>query len=70
MAKRIDIGEQLRRAIAQAEKAGKSRYAIAQAAGLTDSQVKRIAEATITPRIDTAATLADAIGYRLALIPK
>jgi ribosome-binding protein aMBF1 (putative translation factor) len=70
MAKRLDIAEQLRRAIAEVEKGGMTRYRIAQVARTTDAQVKRIAEGTIMPRLDTAATLADAIGYRLELVKK
>jgi transcriptional regulator with XRE-family HTH domain len=70
MAKRIEIAEQLRRAIAQVEKAGMTRYAIARAADTSDAQVMRIANGTTVPKLDTAEQLADAIGYRLELVKK
>jgi len=70
MTKELLLSEQLRRAIAKAERRGVTRYRIAKTSGLTESQVKRIAEATNVPMIDTAARLADAIGLRLALVEK
>ena len=70
MATKLLLSEQLRRAIAKAERGGMSRYRIAKISGLTESQVKRIAEAVNVPMIDTAARLADAIGLRLALVEK
>jgi DNA-binding phage protein len=70
MAMKLDIAEQLRRAIARAEKKGLTRYRIARLASMTESQVKRVAEAVTCPRLDTAARLADAIGLRLALVEK
>jgi ribosome-binding protein aMBF1 (putative translation factor) len=70
MGKTLDIMEQLRRAIAAAERGGMNRAQIAIAAKTTDSQVKRIAEGATTPRMDTAATIAGVIGYRFELVKK
>ncbi len=57
---------ELRKAIAQAERNGMSRYAIAKAAGLPYSQVYNVAEGTI-PRLDSAERIATALGLRIYL---
>jgi transcriptional regulator with XRE-family HTH domain len=70
MSKRqVNVAEQLRKAIALAERKGQSRYAIAKAAGIRYSMLVRIAEGENLPRIDTAEKLASAIGRRLTLSP-
>lgn len=61
------IAEQLRQAIAKAEAGGMSRYAIAKAAGVSERHLKGIAEGETTPRLDTAAKIAEAIGARITL---
>jgi transcriptional regulator with XRE-family HTH domain len=70
MSKRqVSIGEQLRKAIKQAERAGVTRYQIAKAAGMPQSQVGRIASGESVPKLDTAERIAKVVGYRLALSP-
>jgi DNA-binding phage protein len=70
MAKRVtSIVAKLRKAIATAERRGVSRYRIAKLAGIVQSQVHRIADGERVPTLDTAARIAAAIGYRLALLP-
>lgn len=64
-----DPAAELRAAIAQAEAAGTSRYAIAKAAGVDQSQVRRVATGEVVPKLDTAAKIARAIGYRLTVLP-
>jgi|GEM_PF-1812971 len=66
MSRKASIADDLRRAIAQAERKGQTRYAIAKAAGLAESQVLRIAKGETIPTLDTAERLAKGIGYRLA----
>jgi transcriptional regulator with XRE-family HTH domain len=68
MGKQPDIGEQLRQAIAQAERRGMTRAQVAILSGMTDSQIKRVAEGESRPRIDTAARIAHVIGYRIELV--
>jgi len=67
MTQRKPIAQQLRDAIARAERRGLTRYRIAKTAGLSERHVKSIAEGDTTPRIDTAERIADAIGARLRL---
>ena len=68
MPKTRSIVEQLRKAIAQAERAGMTRYQIAKAVKMPQSQIGRIASGENVPRLDTAAKVAAAIGYNLALV--
>lgn len=71
MSKReIGIVEQVRRAIAQAEKRGMTRGAIAKAARMPRSQMGRIASGENAPRLDTAEKILRAIGMRLTIVPK
>ena len=58
---------ELRAAIAQAERRGITRYAIAKAAGMPQSQVGRIATGESVPKLDTAERIAQVIGCRLAI---
>jgi len=62
MSRKASIADDLRRAIAQAERKGQTRYAIAKAAGLAESQVLRIAKGETIPTLDTAERLAKGIG--------
>lgn len=64
-----NIVEELRRAIAQAEKRGVTRYQIAKLTGMPQSHVGRIATGETVPKLDTAERIAKAIGLRLAIIP-
>jgi predicted transcriptional regulator len=61
-----DVANELRKAIARAEKRGVSRYAIAKAAGVALPVLIKIAGGTI-PRLDTAEKIAGGIGLRLTL---
>jgi len=63
------IAEDLRWAIAQAEKRGVTRYKIAKAAGMPQSQIGRIASGESVPKLDTAERIAQVIGVRLAIVP-
>lgn len=63
------IAAELRRAIAQAERKGMTRYAIAKAAKMPRSQMTRIASGENVPKLDTAERVAQVIGYRIALVP-
>lgn len=70
MSKRTkSIVDELRRAIARAERGGQTRYAIAKAAKMPRSQMTRIASGENVPKLDTAERVAQVIGYRLALVP-
>jgi DNA-binding phage protein len=53
--------------IAQAERKGASRYAIAKAAGMKVAQLGRIADGENTPRIDTCERILAAIGVGMLL---
>ncbi|MBS3821971.1 MAG: helix-turn-helix transcriptional regulator [Phycisphaerae bacterium] len=65
---RQTVAEHLRKLIAQAERRGTSRNAIAVAAGVSARHLQSIAEGDVTPRIDTAQRIAEAIGHRLQLV--
>ena len=64
-----NIAEQLRRAIAQAERRGMTRYAIAKATELPQSAIGRIAKGENVPTLTTAERIAKVIGYKLTLAP-
>ena len=69
MSKRqVSIGKQLVKAIREAERAGMSRYAIAQAAGITLPMLIRIANGATIPRLDTAEKIAHGLHCRLTLV--
>jgi transcriptional regulator with XRE-family HTH domain len=61
------VGE-LQKAIADAERRGVTRYQIAKAAGMPQSQVGRIASGESVPKLDTAERIAKVIGRRLTII--
>ena len=68
MAKRQkSIADELRRAIAKAERAGLTRYAIAKQTGLSQGMLSRFVAGANTPKLDTAERIATAIGLRLTL---
>jgi transcriptional regulator with XRE-family HTH domain len=70
MAKRKkNIADELRKAIARAERAGQTQYAIAKAAGMPQSQVKRVAEGQSDPTLRTAERIALAVGCKLTITP-
>jgi transcriptional regulator with XRE-family HTH domain len=58
-------------AIAVHEKAGGSRYRLARASGVSQSQLSKLVRGVRTSlRIETAEQLADAMGYRIVLREK
>ena len=61
--------DELRRAIAAAEKRGVTRYQIAKAARMQTSQVTRVAGGETIPRLDTAERIAEAVGLALRMTP-
>lgn len=61
------IAEQLRQAIADADKAGVSGYRIAQLTGMSRSQIHSIANGKTVPKLDTAERIAAAIGHTFLL---
>jgi DNA-binding phage protein len=70
MSKRIkSVADDLRKAIARAERRGVTRYQIAKLAGMPQSQVGRIASGESVPKLDTAERVAKAIGCRLTITP-
>lgn len=70
MARRKTIAERLRSAIAQAEKRGQTRYAIAKAAGITPIMLARIADGERGMKLETAEKIAEALEMPLTLLPK
>jgi DNA-binding phage protein len=66
--RQANIAEQLRKAIAQAGRRGKSLYRIARETGLTGGALSRLMAGTRLPTIDTAQRVAHAVGKRLVLI--
>lgn len=70
MSKKLkSAADELRKAIARAERAGLTQYAIAKAAGMPQSQVKRVASGESIPTLDTAERIALAIGCRVTITP-
>jgi DNA-binding phage protein len=63
------IAEDLRRAIAKAERGGMTRYRIAKTAKMNESQLKRVADGVTVPTLTTAERIAEAIGCRLTIMP-
>ena len=63
----MSIVDELRRAIAKAERRGMTRGAIADRAGMPRSQLTRIATGESEPLLGNAERVAKAIGYRLVL---
>ncbi len=68
MARKQTIVEQLRAAIRKAEKRGITRYRIAMDAGIHQSQLTRLMDGDVSPRLDTAAKIMEAIGGKLAIV--
>jgi DNA-binding phage protein len=70
MAKRTkSIEVELRQVIAQAQRQGQTRGAIADRAGMPRSQLTRIATGESVPILTTADRVLRAIGYRLVIEP-
>ena len=68
--RQVGIVKQLVKAIREAERAGMSRYAIAQAAGIALPVLVRIANGATIPRLDTAEKIARGIGLQLTIVTK
>jgi transcriptional regulator with XRE-family HTH domain len=67
MSKQASIVAQLRKAIAQAERAGMTRYKLAQQTGLSQAMLSRFMAGENAPRLATAERIATAVGRRLVL---
>lgn len=61
--------EKLAAAIARAERRGVTRYALSRDSGVNRQAVTNIANGDTVPRMDTAEKLAEALGYRIELVP-
>ena len=61
------IVEQLRAAIAQAEKAGTTRYRLAKISGLSEAVLSRFVNGKTRLHLDTAETIAAALNLKLSL---
>lgn len=64
------IVAELREAIAQAQAAGVTRYAIAKRAGIAPIVLARIADGERGMKLETAERIADALGFDLTLLTK
>ncbi len=67
MPKSKPIADELRKLIAQAERKGISRYRLARLSGVSEGQLSRLMSNETAPRLDTAAKIAKALGYRVTL---
>ncbi len=65
-ARRKSVADQLRDAIARAEKRGITRYQLSQQSGVSQQVLSNIVRGT-TPRLDTAEQIAEALGFRLII---
>lgn len=71
MSKRhVSIAEQLRKAIRAAERAGITRYRVAQDTGISEAQLSRIVHGQIEPKLSTAERILSGIGKRLAIVDR
>jgi len=61
------IDEQLRDAIARAEKAGMTRYRLARETGLAESHIKKIATGETIPQLNTAEKIAAVVGVKITI---
>lgn len=61
------IADDLRRAIAEEEKRGVTRYQIAKSTGLSQAMLSRFVAGENVPNLNTAERIAKAIGRRLVL---
>ena len=68
--KHTPIAKQLIAAIRKAERQGITRYRIAKAAGVHQSQLSRLLAGEKRPRLDTAERIAEALGCEVRLVPK
>jgi transcriptional regulator with XRE-family HTH domain len=61
--------EQLRQAIHRAEKRGVSRYQIAKLSGVSEGQLSRLMHGSVSPRLDSADSIARALGCKIVILP-
>ncbi|MGH7177928.1 MAG: helix-turn-helix domain-containing protein [Tepidisphaeraceae bacterium] len=66
--RRKGIVDELRRAIARAEREGMTRSRIASVAGMPRSQLTRVATGETVPILHTAERIARAVGCKLVLV--
>ena len=64
------VVDELRQAIAQAEKAGMSRATMASIAGMPRAMVYRVADGKMTPSINTIQRILAAIGLQLRIVSR
>ena len=62
------VADELRQAIAQAERRGVTRYRIAKETGLSQAMLSRFVAGENVPKLDTVERIAKAIGRRLVLV--
>lgn len=65
----LGIAAELRQAIAQAQRQGMTRYAIAKKAGITPIMLARIANGERGMKLETAEKIATALDLQLTLLP-
>lgn len=62
------IVDDLRRAVAQAQRRGVSRYRMAKDTGLSQAMLSRFMAGKTVPMLDTAQRIAQGVGRRLVLV--
>lgn len=65
-----NIADDLRRAIREAERAGLTRYKLAQDCGVSEAQLSRIFRGLIEPKLSTAERILAGIGKRLKIVDR
>ena len=70
MPRKLSITDQLRRLVRDAAKHGVSYNRLSKGAGIDRSQITRLLNQTVSPRLDTAERIAKAAGYDIALVPR
>ena len=69
MTRRKPAHEKLAAAIAEAERRGVTRYAIARDSGVNKNTIANIAEGRTIPRLDTAEKIAGVLGLTVTIEP-
>jgi predicted transcriptional regulator len=62
-----NIADELRKAIAQAKRAGVTRYKLSKISGVTEGGLSRLMAGQNVPRLDTAERILSALGKRLVI---
>lgn len=61
------LSDQLREAIRKAERQGITRYRIAADSGVSSGQLSRLMDGRVSPRLDTAQRIAEAIDCEIII---